>query len=163
MTEETHNVRGAGFVHVKKLLPNAECYSAKNHEGRGTRGGRESPEISEENAIDTYIQAALGKDWVIGGAGGKRERKGATNAKAVDKPWMPNMLAQKLNDEKNLAFYKFVVRRLPEEIIRDALMRALDVPGKNIRRSRGALFASIMAPHLKARRRKQNDSSSTAT
>ena len=73
------------------------------------------------------------------------------------------MLAQKLNDEKNLAFYKFVVRRLPEEIIRDALMRALDVPQRNIRRSRGALFASIVAPDLNARRQKRNHSSSTAS
>ncbi len=161
MIEETHIIRGAGFVHVKKLLPSAECYSAKNHEERG-KGGKESSSFPEENAINTHEQKALGKDWVKGDARGRRERKGATNAKAVDKSWMPQMLAEKLNDEKDLAFYKFVVRRLPEEIIRDALMRALDVPQRNIRRSRGALFASIVAPELKARRRTRTHSSSPA-
>jgi hypothetical protein len=154
MTQENHDVHGAGFAHLRALLPTADSF-AKIHEQRGTLGGNKQLSLFPgKNASNAYEQKALGEERVIGGAGGKRERRGRTNAESVDKSWMPQMLAEKLRDEKNLAFYKFVVRRLPEEIIRDALMRALDVPQRNIRRSRGALFASIVAPHLNARRRR---------
>lgn len=162
MVEEIHNIGGAGFVRLGSLLPTAESFSS-NREERGKGGNSQLQLFPEENAINTYEQKALGEERVIGDARGKRERRGRANNESVDKSWMPNMLAQKLNDEKNIAFYKFVVRRLPEEIIRDAFMRALDVPQRNIRRSRGALFASIVAPELNTRRRKQDHSSPTAT
>ncbi len=162
MTEEIHSIGGAGFAHLRDLLPTPESFS-NNREKRGKGGNSQLQLFPEENAINTYAQEALGKDWVKGDARGERERRGRNNAESVDKAWLPHMLAQKLDDERNLDFYKFVVRRLPEEIIRDALMRALDVPQRNIRRSRGALFASIVAPELKARRRKRRHSSSTTT
>ncbi len=143
MSEEIHDRHGAGFVRLGNLLPSLDDTASNT-----------SNQVSpfQENANNIHTEKALGKERVIGGAGGKRERKGSSLDAAVDKPWMPQMLAEKLNDERNLAFYKFVVQRLPDAIIRDALVRALDTPLKNIRRSRGALFASIVSPHLKSRR-----------
>ena len=162
MSQEIHDLHGAGFVHLGAMLPSPEEL-ASHRERWGTLGGNKQLTLfQEENAINAYDQKALGAERVIGGSGGKRERRGHKHVESVDKSWMPSMLAQKLNDEENLSFYKFVVRRLPEEIIRDALMRALDVPQRNIRRSRGALFASIVAPELKARRRTRTHSSSPA-
>ncbi len=144
MPQEHHDAHGAGFVRLGSLLPSLDDI-----------GSNTSNQLSilPENAFNTHEQKALGIERVIEGAGGKREGKGSLSHAAVDKPWMPGMLAAKLNDERNLAFYKFVVRRLPEDVIRDALTRALDTPLRNIRRSRGALFASILSPHLKNRRR----------
>jgi hypothetical protein len=155
MTQDIHDRHGSGFMRLRLLLPDvANCHPAepKPRERRGTTGGKEQLSIFPENAINTHEQKALGKERVIGDARGKRERKGSSHDAVVDKPWMPQMLADKLNDEHNLAFYKFVVRRLPENVIRDALTRALDTPLRSIRRSRGALFASIVSPHLKNRR-----------
>jgi hypothetical protein len=165
MIEEIHNVGGSGFVHLRDLLPTAAHFE-KHRERRGTTGGREQLQLfPERNAICTHTQEAFGEKIVEKGdaRGEGRKRRGRANAESVDKSWMPQMLAEKLHDEKNLAFYKFVVRTLPEDIVRDALMRALDVPQRNIRRSRGALFASIVAPQLEVRRRKRSHSSPTAT
>ncbi len=163
MTQDIHDAHGAGFVHLRNLLPAAESF-ATTRKQRGTLGGSKQLSLfPEENAINAYRQKAFREDWVKGDARGKRERREPAGSAAVDKSWMPNMLAEKLRDEQNLAFYKFVVRRLPEEIVRDALMRALDVPQRNIRRSRGALFASILAPYLKTRRRPRTQSESSAT
>lgn len=70
----------------------------------------------------------------------------------VDNPLhVADYLANRLDDEKSLAFYKLVAS-LPREVIRDALMRALDVPARDIRRSRAAIFASLVRPHLRLRR-----------
>ena len=147
MSPENHDPHGAGFVHLANLLPSLEDIGSNT---------KKQLSLFQQNAFNTDTEKALGIERELGGTGGKRERKGSSNHAAVDKPWMPQMLAEKLNDERNLAFYKFVVRRLPEHIVRDALMRALDTPIRNIRRSRGALFASIVSPCLKARRHSKN-------
>ena len=116
MTQENHDAHGAGFVHLRDLLPAAESFT-KTHERRGTLGGNKQLSLfREENAVNTYRQKAFRKDWVKGDARGKRERREPADSATVDKSWMPHMLAEKLRDEKNLAFYKFAVRRLPEEI-----------------------------------------------
>lgn len=58
-------------------------------------------------------------------------------------------LAEALDDHRSHAWYRRVVLSVPESVIRDALMRARDLPTKNVRRSRAALFTSIVRPHLK--------------
>ncbi len=118
------------------------------------RGGRESTELLD-NAFDTYRQKALGTEKVeLGDARGKgRKRRGATESPAVEIRHKALVLAQQLDDERSLAFYQLVVRKIPEHIIRDALTRALDVPRRDVRRSRAALFTSIIRPHLPRRTR----------
>lgn len=58
-------------------------------------------------------------------------------------------LASALRDEKSIVFFRLVARAVPREVIRDALMRALDA--QSVHRSRAALFAHIVRPHLPRR------------
>lgn len=58
-------------------------------------------------------------------------------------------LASALRDEKSIVFFRLVARAVPREVIRDALMRALDA--QSVHRSRAALFAHIVRPHLSRR------------
>jgi hypothetical protein len=58
-------------------------------------------------------------------------------------------LADKLGDRKSLAFFRRVAEVLPPEVIRDALVRALDLRPTDVRRSRAAYFTSIIMPHLR--------------
>jgi hypothetical protein len=58
-------------------------------------------------------------------------------------------LADKLGDRKSLAFFRRAVEVLPPEVIRDALVRALDLRPTDVRRSRAAYFTSIIMPHLR--------------
>jgi hypothetical protein len=68
----------------------------------------------------------------------------------VDNPeQLAAYLATKLSDEKSIAWYRMVARRVDHNIIRDALMRALDIPARDLRRSRGAVFTAIVRPHLR--------------
>jgi hypothetical protein len=83
------------------------------------------------------------------GVRGKRGGRG----RAADDLCFADYLARRLGDEKSLAFYQLVAARVPREVVQDALNRALDVPRKNIRRSRAALFTSIVLPHVRRARR----------
>jgi hypothetical protein len=58
-------------------------------------------------------------------------------------------LADKLGDRKSLAFFRRVTEVLPPEVIRDALVRALDLRPSDVRRSRAAYFTSIIMAHLR--------------
>jgi len=160
MTPELHDQHGSGFVHLRMLLPDAAdvCPAkSKPRERRGMRGGRESSEPLD-NAIDTHTQKALGTEKVgLGDARGKgRRRRGATGNSLVDIRCKALILARQLDDERSLAFYQCAVREVPEHIIRDALTRSLDVPRRDVRRSRAALFTSIIRPLLPKRNSTQS-------
>ncbi len=149
---DIHDSHGSGFTHLRDILP-----GVLRPEGGGRGGGRES-EIDrniEGKIPEMQVQKALGKEMERKGdaRGEGRKRRGYDQTEAVDRRCKALVIARQLNDEKNLAFHEFVLRRVPEDVVRDALVRALDVPLRNVRRSRGALFASILAPHLKKRRR----------
>jgi hypothetical protein len=58
-------------------------------------------------------------------------------------------LAEKLGDRKSMAFFRRVAEVLAPEVIRDALVRALDLRPSEVRRSRAAYFTSIIMPHLR--------------
>lgn len=75
--------------------------------------------------------------------GSGEEPRGGTDASplAVE-------LADRLDDWKSLPFYDLVARRVPADLIRDALTRALDVPSSRLRRSRAAYFTALVRPHL---------------
>lgn len=57
-------------------------------------------------------------------------------------------LADVLADHRSLGWYRQVAEHAPEHIIRDALARARDLPSANVRRSRAALFTSIVRPYV---------------
>lgn len=58
-------------------------------------------------------------------------------------------LADKLGDPKSMAFFRRVAEILPPEVIRDALVKALDLRPSDVRRSRAAYFTSLIMPHLR--------------
>lgn len=80
----------------------------------------------------------------VGGQGrGLGKPSGGT---AVDN--FAGYLADALDDRKSLAWYRKVVAELPHEVVRDAFVRARDTRREDIRRSRAALFTSIVRPLL---------------
>lgn len=68
---------------------------------------------------------------------------------------LASYLADCLSDRKSFAFYCEVARVVPADDIERALVAALDVPRRDIRRSRAAYFTAIIKPHLAARERGQ--------
>ncbi|MGA7740274.1 MAG: hypothetical protein WBP56_03075 [Polyangia bacterium] len=58
-------------------------------------------------------------------------------------------LADKLGDAKSMQFFRRVAQVVPAEVIRDALVTALDLRPCDIRRSRAAYFTSLVMPHLR--------------
>jgi hypothetical protein len=58
-------------------------------------------------------------------------------------------LADKLGDPKSMAFFRRVAEVLPPEVIREALVTALDLRPADVRRSRAAYFTSLIMPHLR--------------
>jgi hypothetical protein len=81
-------------------------------------------------------------------------RDGGSKGEGVLRPEVERIacyLTDRLDDAKSLAFYRLVAARVPEEIIRDALSRALDLPPAHVRRSRAAYFTSLIRPHLQRR------------
>jgi hypothetical protein len=58
-------------------------------------------------------------------------------------------LADKLGDHKSMAFFRRAAEILPPEVIRDALVKALDLRPADVRRSRAAYFTSLVMPHLR--------------
>jgi hypothetical protein len=55
-------------------------------------------------------------------------------------------LADAFDDAKSLAWYRKVVRTLPRPVVQDALVRTREARRSDIRRSRAALFTSIVRP-----------------
>ena len=163
MKHESHDLHGAGFERLGNLLPNPAEFSPPDaiyREGRG-RGGRESLPLPEENAFYITTQEAFREEKVrLGDARGKgRKRRDPSQSKPVDIRNRALVLARQLDDERSIAFYRLVVRKVPEHLVRDALIRALDLPKRDARRSRAALFTSIVREHLgkRASARHRND------
>ncbi len=110
----------------------------------GERGtiGREGLSLSPNaNASEkrVYHKRSGVKEGVQG------EPSGGSDAVDVDN--FASYLAHALDDEKSMPFIRRVVVALPREVVLDAFHRARDATA--IRRSRAALFTSILRPHLK--------------
>lgn len=58
-------------------------------------------------------------------------------------------LADRLNDWHSIAWYRQVTRRVSPSIVRDALVRTLDVPASCIRKSRAAYFTTLIRGHVR--------------
>jgi len=62
-------------------------------------------------------------------------------------------LADRLDDRRSIAWYRLVASTVGEGVIQDALAKALDVPASRIRKSRGALFTTLIRRHVRGRMR----------
>jgi len=102
--------------------------------GGGSRNPGNERKRSSENRFRTFVQEERNLQ--------AREER---TAPLVDNSpeALASLLADRLHDWKSHAFYRQLARSLPEPVIRDLLTRALDVPERDIRRSRGALFTTL--------------------
>jgi hypothetical protein len=98
-------------------------------------------EIDERNVKENILgQRLFGWDESRGEALSTRSQAAERTA---------SYLADKLGDAKSMAFFRRVAEVLAPEVIRDALVRALDLRPSDVRRSRAAYFTSIIMPHLR--------------
>lgn len=79
----------------------------------------------------------------------EKEREGVPGGSECER--LAGYLADRLDDWKSYRFFLSVAARVPREVILDALTRALDVPRRDIRRSRAAYFTSVIRHHLTTR------------
>ena len=99
-------------------------------------------ETRERNGTENILgQCSFGWDAGSGGDG--------VSARAQAAERTASYLAERLSDTKSMAFFRRVAEVLAPEVIRDALVRALDLRPSDVRRSRAAYFTSIIMPHLR--------------
>jgi hypothetical protein len=118
------------------------------HEERGTTGGEKFPRIpgTSGNGIQKYLSEPFSLKRVRGKRGEEENRVPVSNGDNSER--LARHIAATLHDEKSIAWYRLVARRVDHEVIREALTRALDVPARDLRRSRGAVFTALVRPHL---------------
>lgn len=94
----------------------------------------------------TECNKPFGKETGSRGEGNPRPHRTVDNLEplAVE-------LADRLGDWKSLRFFRLVARRLPECDVRAALAVALEVPTADVRRSRAAIFTSLVIGRLERR------------
>lgn len=119
------------------------AFRALPQEEGDVRGRCSSPD-RERNDDEQFRPVPFGED------GGPGEE---TTDVDRDPERFADYLADLFRDDKSLAFYKLVCRTIPREVVRDALTRALDVPRRDVRRSRAAIFTALILPRLRAARR----------
>jgi hypothetical protein len=112
-------------------------------EGASWKGGVDRQEKAHERNGRENILGQRSFDWDAGsGRDGFFARAQAAERTA-------SYLAEKLGDTKSMAFFRRVAEVLAPEVIRAALVRALDLRPSDVRRSRAAYFTSIIMPHLR--------------
>jgi hypothetical protein len=108
--------------------------------GKGNASRQGEP--NEQSATES-LPSQRSFDW----EGRAKGKGGAARKQAAERT--ASYLADKLGDSKSLAFFRRAADVLPPEVIRDALVRALDLRSSDVRRSRAAYFTSIIMPHLR--------------
>jgi len=110
------------------------------HEREGGKGVERVPRIpGTVNGEKSSFKTVPVREWE-GGVGEGRETSAKTASAAH--------LADALGDWSSIAFFRRVVERVPAEVIREALVAALDVPRKEVRRSRAAYFTAVLRRRL---------------
>jgi hypothetical protein len=112
------------------------------NEERGGRGSMEPPAGTRtKNGIERELSEPV---QTVPGDEGSRGEEGAA---AVDN--VASYLADALEDPRSLRFFRLVAANVPGDVIRECLTRARDIPRRDIRRSRAAVFTKLVLPHLK--------------
>lgn len=122
-----------GLVH-SEILPQPIPRRRGTIGGGGSRTPGNERERFSENRFRSFGQEESNSSVREGG-----------EAPAVDNSpdRLAAFLADRFDDWKSFGFFLQVSRALPEPTVRDLLARALDVPARNIRRSRAALFTAL--------------------
>lgn len=128
-------------AHLRSLLL-ASCYPQAVHgEGKPTEGMR-LPLSPRNETINNNSFPSVGEGKGSGG-----------NHGGPSPEQLASQLADQLSDHHSLPFYRLVAAQVPAEVIRDALVRALEPAPRDIRRSRAAYFTALVRPYLPRRRR----------
>jgi hypothetical protein len=108
----------------------------------GKKAAVSQGETNEQSGAENILgQRSFGWDE------GSKEEGVSTRGQAAERT--ASYLADKLGDAKSMAFFRRVAEVLPPEVIRDALVTALDLRPSDVRRSRAAYFTSLIMPHLR--------------
>lgn len=105
---------------------------------RGTIGGGASRKENNENV--SFVREEE-----------ERERGSRGEGREEEARKLASYLADRLRDAKSLALYLRITRALSESLVRDCLSRALDLPAREVKRSRAAYFTALCLPHLRER------------
>lgn len=143
-------------MHLGDLLPERRPTLPRTRTDLGREGGLQGEELHPEfrehafpvDSAKALGERGVGREMGVRGKGEGRGGRDRAGDKAVDDRAFAVYLARRLDDDRSLDWYRCVLRRLPREIVRDALARTLDVPPAKIRRSRAALFASLVGSRL---------------
>jgi hypothetical protein len=115
---------------------------AGKEEATGKKGTVRQSETNERNGMENILgQRSFAWD--------ERARGEEVSARGQAAERTASYLADKLGDPKSIAFFRRAAEALPPEVIRDALVKALDLRPGDIRRSRAAYFTSLIMPHLR--------------
>jgi hypothetical protein len=117
--------------------------------GRGRENGTENGiDISRGSERDSGIETERPFSGTLPGScdEGRRGEGAAGVDNAVEQ--VARVLALSLADLKSLDWYRQVARTVPLGVIRAALGAALELPRREVRRSRGSYFTAIVRPHL---------------
>ena len=116
-------------------------------EGTAKKGGAaKQEETNGRNGMENVLgQRSFG--W-------EESRREGVSSRGQAAERTASYLADKLGDPKSIAFFRRAAEVLPPEVIRDALVKALDLRPSDVRRSRAAYFTSLIMPHLRRRDRK---------
>jgi hypothetical protein len=113
--------------------------------------GREGTAEKGEAVRQEETSARNGMENVLGqrSFGWEESRRGEASTRGQAAERTASYLADKLGDPKSIAFFRRAAEVLPSEVIRDALVKALDLRPSDVRRSRAAYFTSLIMPQLR--------------
>ena len=117
---------------VVRLAAVLYARSARPATGKRTTGKEENPALEQRSFC--WTEASKGRPI-------------SAREQAIERT--ASYLADKLGDPRSMAFFRRVAEVLSAEVIRDALVKALDLRPANVRRSRAAYFTSIIMPDLR--------------
>lgn len=131
------------------LDPEAVVHSSSTRE-KGV-GGRERSPLPGTDGFQDSLSGPFVPGGEAGGLGDEGEGRGRTGAVDNSTERLADYLASALRDEKSTTWFLLVAKIVPREVIRDALTRALDVPSRDVRRSRAAIFTALVRPYVTRR------------
>jgi hypothetical protein len=106
-----------------------------------SRSGNTGPlEVSNSNPIDTYVNKTKRINNVNNAISNKKKKK-----RSEDKEYLASYIAEQLEDDHSLGFFRKVVDLIPENLIYQALSEVKDtaLTGR-VKKSKAALFTTII-------------------
>lgn len=140
-----------GPIALKDLLPVLPIQE-DIHSVFGSKGGKGDSKNSSRNPVTLNAFNNSSGTLVPDPGESTGIARGNDSIEAVDNEQHAVYIADAFDDMRSLAWYRLVLRVVPREVVWDAFVRARDLTRSNVRRSRAALFTSIVRHHVDSRR-----------